>query len=177
MIRNRPMMIRNRDVMKLPVPAVFCALVLAALPQATSAATSTGSFNVSMTIQSSCLLASSSSVAFGTQGVLSANTDATGTLDVQCTNSTPYTVALDAGAGAGATTTTRKMTAGTSTIDYALYRDSARTLTWGNTQGTDTVAGTGTGATQTLTVYGRVPSQSTPAGGSYSDTVNVTITY
>ena len=142
-----------------------------------SAATATGTFSVSMTIQASCLLNSSSGIAFGTTGVLSTNTDATGTLGIQCTTSTPYTVALDAGAGAAATTTTRKLTGSGSTINYALYRDSARTLTWGNTTGTDTVAGTGNGSTQTLTVYGRVPSQSTPAAGAYADTVNVTITY
>jgi spore coat protein U-like protein len=161
----------------------FPKLALIALPccgliaTQASAATATGTFAVSMTIQSSCVLTSSSGIAFGTTGVLSANTDTTGTLGVQCTTTTPYTVALDAGAGTGASTATRKLTASGSTIDYALYRDSARTLTWGNVQGTDTVGGTGNGSTQTLTVYGRVPSQATPAAGSYTDTVNVTITY
>ena len=140
-------------------------------------ATATGTFAVSMTIQAACTLASSSGVAFGTQGVLASNVDATGTLGVQCTSTTPYTVALDAGAGTGATTTTRKMTAGGSTVNYTLYRDSARTQIWGSTQGTDTAAATGNGASQTLTVYARVPAQSTPAAASYSDTVNVTITY
>ena len=140
-------------------------------------ATATGTFAVSMTLQASCTLASSSGVAFGTQGVLASNVDATGTLGVQCTSSTPYTVALDAGAGTGASTTTRKMTAGANTVSYALYRDSSRTQIWGNTQGTDTAAGTGNGASQTLTVYARVPPQSTPAAASYTDTVNVTITY
>lgn len=170
-------MIRKRKVEKLPVRTAFCCLLLAALPQTASAATSTGSFNVSMTIQSACTLVSSSAIAFGTHGMLSTNTDATGTLDVQCTTNSPYTVALDAGLGTGATTTTRKLTAGGATINYALYRDAARTLTWGNNQGTDTVAGTGSGASQSFTVYGRVPSQATPAAGSYSDTINVTITY
>ena len=148
-----------------------------ALSGAASAATATGTMSVSMTLQASCTLASSSAVALGTQGVLTANTDATGTLGVQCTTSTPYTVSLDAGAGTGATTTTRKLTAGAATVDYALYRDSARTLVWGDTIGTNTVAGTGNGSSQSLTVYARVPAQSTPAPGSYSDAVNVTITY
>jgi spore coat protein U-like protein len=154
--------------------ASCCALLGAAGAQA---ATVTGTFSVSMTINASCVLSSSSGIAFGATGVLSSNTDATGTLGVQCTSSTPYTVSLDAGGGTGATTATRKLTSGGSTINYVLYRDSARTLTWGNTIGTDTVAGTGNGAVQTLTVYGRVPSQTTPAAGAYSDTVNVTITY
>lgn len=141
------------------------------------ASTTGGTVAVSMTIQSSCTLVTSSGVAFGTQGVLTASTDATGTLGVQCTNSTPYTVALDPGGGSGATTASRKMTSGGVTVSYALYRDSSRTQTWGDVQGTDTVAGTGNGSSQTLTVYGRVPVQATPAPGAYSDTVNVTVTY
>lgn len=153
------------------------ASVVGVAAQEAKASVATGTLSVSMTIQASCTLASTSPVAFGTQGVLTANTDATGSLTVQCTNTTPYTVALDAGAGTGATTALRKMTAGAATVSYALYRDSSRTLTWGNAQGTDTVAGTGSGSNQALTVYGRVAPQTSPAPGSYADTVNVTITY
>jgi spore coat protein U-like protein len=58
-----------------------------------------------------------------------------------------------------------------------LYRDSARSLTWGQTVGTDTAAGTGTGAAQTLTVYGRVAPQNTPAAGTYTSTVTATVTF
>ena len=132
---------------------------------------------MSITIQASCTLASTSGIAFGTSGVLAANVDATGSLSVQCTNTTPYVVSLDQGAASGATTSTRKMTSGGSTVSYNLYRDSGRTQNWGNSAGVDTVAGTGSGSAQTLTVYGRVPAQSTPAPGNYSDTVNVTVTY
>jgi spore coat protein U-like protein len=39
------------------------------------------------------------------------------------------------------------------------------------------MAGTGSGLPQTFTVYGRVPTQNTPAPGSYSDTVVLTISY
>ena len=145
--------------------------------QEVDAAVTTGTLSVTLEIQGACTLSGTSPIAFGTQRVLSANTDATGSLAVQCTDSTPYAVSLDAGAGAGATTGLRKMTSGATTVDYALYRDSSRTLAWGNTQGTDTVAGTGNGGNQTLTVYGRVPSQASPAPGSYADTVNVTVTY
>lgn len=53
------------------------------------ASTANGTLNVSMTIQSACTLTSSSAVAFGTAGVLNANTDATGNLVVRCTNTTP----------------------------------------------------------------------------------------
>jgi spore coat protein U-like protein len=60
---------------------------------------------------------------------------------------------------------------------YGLYQDSARTQPWGNTVGTNTTSGTGTGTAQTQTVYGRVAAQATPAPGSYSDSVVVTVGY
>jgi spore coat protein U-like protein len=39
------------------------------------------------------------------------------------------------------------------------------------------VSATGNGADQTFTIYGRVPAQTTPAPGTYTDTVTVTVTY
>jgi len=48
---------------------------------------------------------------------------------------------------------------------------------WGNTVGTNTVAGTGTGNSQSLTVYGNVPAQATPPAATYNDTITVTVTY
>jgi spore coat protein U-like protein len=156
--------------------SVFGALAVAA-PSAALAGTATGTVGVSLTLQASCTLSSTGNIAFGTQSVLTSNVDATGSVGVQCSNTTPYTVALDAGGTSGATTTVRKLTDGSATVNYALYRDSARTQTWGNTTGTDTVAGTGNGSSQSLTIYARVPSQTTPAPSTYTDTVNVTVTY
>ena len=166
------MLNRKHGICLLAIPAAALAYVSPA-----AASTVSGTLSVSLTIQATCTVASSSAVAFGTSGLLNSNADNTGTLGVQCSNTTPYVVALDAGAGTGATTTVRKLTNGAATVNYALYRDSARTLIWGNTSGTDTLAGTGNGSVQSLTVYGRVPVQSTPAPGSYADTVNVTVTY
>jgi len=48
---------------------------------------------------------------------------------------------------------------------------------WGNTVGTNTVAGTGNGASQSYTIYGQVPPQNTPTPAVYTDTVTVTVTY
>ena len=48
----------------------------------------------------------------------------------------------------------------------------------GDTTSGSTVAGEGTGAAQALTVYGKVDAQaSTPAAGTYTDTITVTVTY
>lgn len=155
--------------------AVACAAIFA--PPAWSA-TTTGSLAVTGSITATCVV-NASSLAFGAYNpVLNTNLDVTGTVSVSCTNATPYNVGLDAGAGTGATVTNRKLTSGANTLTYQIYRDSARTLNWGNTAGTDTIAGTGNGSAQSITAYGRIVSgQTTAAVGSYTDTVTVTITY
>ena len=142
-----------------------------------NASTATGSFNSTITIQSNCQVVSTNTLNFGTQGLLTANTDASATFAVQCTNTTPYNVGLNAGSTAGGSIATRLMTSGSATVSYKMFSDSGRTTNWGNTVGTDTVSGTGNGSSQTLTVYGRVPAQTTPAAATYTDTVTVTITY
>jgi spore coat protein U-like protein len=143
------------------------------------AATATGNFQVRITIQESCIIVGTPSpLDFGNQNVLAANVDATTTLTVQCTTSTPYNIGLNAGTGAGATIAVRKMTGpGAATVDYSLYQDSPRTVLWGDVIGTNAQAGTGNGSPQAYTVYGRVPPQLTPASGLYTDTITVTVTY
>lgn len=152
------------------------ALLLAGLvPGAAWATTTTTTFTVTATVAATCLV-SATNLAFGTY--TGAQTDSTSSINVTCTNSTPYNVGLDAGTATGATVTTRAMTGpGGATLGYALYSDSARTINWGNTVGTDTVSGTGSGSGQVLTVYGRIPAGSLPAPGSYSDTITATVTY
>lgn len=140
--------------------------------------TSTGQLRVSLSVQAECKLTSTSDLAFGTTGVIQTAINSTGAIGVQCTNTTPYNIGLNAGSGSGATVSARRMTSGAGAyIIYEIYRDAARTQIWGDTVGTNTVSGTGNGAVQTTTVYGRVPAQTTPAAGSYTDTVTVTVTY
>jgi spore coat protein U-like protein len=114
---------------------------------------------------------------FGSSGPITSNVDASGAVSVQCTSSTPYTVALDGGSSAASDPTKRKMSKGSETITYGLYQNSARSQPWGSTTGTNTIAGTRTGGNQALTVYGRVASQTTPTPGTYTDSVVVTVTY
>lgn len=142
------------------------------------AATATGSFTVQITIQASCVFVSATTLTFTAVGVIAANDDASTTLSVQCTNTTPYNIGLSAGLGTGATVASRKMTGtGGALVNYTLYSDTNRTTVWGQTVGTDTVSASGSGAAQPYTVYGRVPVQTTPAPGAYTDTITVTVTY
>ena len=141
---------------------------------AVHAATATASSTISATVQATCLI-SATSLGFGTYtGVL---LETTSTISITCTNTTPYNVGLNVGLGTGATVTARKMMSGANLLIYAMYRDAARTLNWGNTVSTDTQAGTGTGTLQPLTVYGRVPASQFVAPGVYSDTITATVTY
>ena len=74
--------------------------------------------------------------------------------------------------------TTRKMTGPASAVlSYAMYQDSARSVNWGMTIGTDTVTGTGNGSAQAITVYGQLPAGQYVAPGAYSDTITATVTY
>jgi spore coat protein U-like protein len=100
---------------------------------------------------------------------------------VQCTNGTDYQIGL--GFSANANSTQRRMKHGTNAeyVNYDLFTDAGFTTAWGDTVDVDTngysTRKTGDGAAQTYTVYGRVPVQTVPTPGSYSDTVTVTVTY
>ena len=102
------------------------------------------------------------------------------TVAITCTNTTPYNVGLDGGTVVGSTVPSRLM-AGTATgntgttVGFQLYQDAGRTTVWGNTQGTNTVAGVGTGSVQSISVYGQVPAQATPKPDTYQTTVTATV--
>ena len=137
----------------------------------------TDSFDVRITIVAECEITSTETLDFGTQGVLGTDVDATATMEVTCTDTTPYDIGLNEGLGAGATTSVRQMTSGGETIAYALFQDAGRVTNWGNAVGADTQPATGMGDAQSFTVFGRVLAQATPAPGTYTDTVTVTVTY
>ncbi|MGE4349403.1 MAG: spore coat U domain-containing protein [Candidatus Berkiella sp.] len=158
---------------------LFCTTAIGAFSINALAATATSNFQVQATVSASCNIAANP-LTFVTPYDPTVGTEVDGqtTLDITCTAATAYTVALNAGNGIGATVATRKMTSGANTLDYALYREAARTSIWGTTEPTETVAGTGTGAAQTLTVYGKILSgQTTVPAGTYTDTVTATITF
>jgi spore coat protein U-like protein len=133
-------------------------------------------FTVTATYPATCAV-SATTLNFGATGVLTAAVNGTSTLTATCSSPTPYNIGLNAGTATGATVTTRKMTFGAATVSYAIYSNAARTTNWGQTIGTDTVAGTGSGLAQNYTVYGQVPAQATPAPGTYTDTIIATVTY
>lgn len=164
--------------------ARLATLVAAALlPMAgAQAATAGGTLTVNATVISSCNV-SGSTLNFGNSiDPLAAAVplDASSTMTVQCTNTTPYAVSLNAGANAGGASAfaNRNMKHGSYTLGYQLYLDSGRSTVWGDgTASSSTLTGTGTGGNQTLTIYGRLPSLTGAVPGAFTDTVTVTITY
>ncbi len=138
--------------------------------------TGTYPFSSSASVASRCQLATASDMNFGSPASnFAGNIDQVSGISMTCTNGTAWQIGLDNGQSALATT--RRMIGGSSYVVYELYRDTGRTLRWGNTLNTDTLSGSGSGTTQALSVYGRVAAQAGVAAGSYSDKITVTITY
>ncbi len=157
--------------------AAIAAATLGLTAQRADAATAVSTMAVSSTVQATCTN-TITPLDFGTYTGVAVAVNAIVT--VTCTNTTPYNVGLDAGASAGATVTTRALTgtgAGAPLLDYVLTTDAANTINWGDTVGTDTVAGTGNGAAQALTIYGQEAAGQFVAPGTYADTITATVTY
>ena len=104
--------------------------------------------------------------------------DAATALTVTCTNLTTFNIGLSAGTATGATVTTRKMTSpALATLNYTLFRDSSRTVNWGNTVGTDTLISQGNGTAVQYGVFGRMAAGQSGNPALYSDTIIATLTY
>jgi spore coat protein U-like protein len=160
---------------QLVVATVLTGLV-ATLGSALSAATQSANLTVTATVTASCSV-SNTTLAFGGYNTTSpANVDQNATLQVACTKGTTATVGLDEGSHASGGA--RRMSNGTDFLTYQLYKEAARTNVWGNS-GSDLVslAAASSNASQSLTVYGRVPGSQDVSIGSYSDTVLVTVTF
>ncbi|KAK6032472.1 spore Coat Protein U domain protein [Ostertagia ostertagi] len=125
---------------------------------AASAATDTANMTVKITVTATCDIhtVAPTDVDFGSVASTATNVAATG--------------------GVLTVNTTRQMKNGTANfVGYGLFRDAAFSNAWGSTVPLS-AAGTGNGANQNFTVYGRVPSAAS-AAGAYTDTVIATVTY
>ncbi len=144
-------------------------------PACATGGSATFSFQADATVINNCTI-SAAPLAFGTKGVLSSVSRSTASLSVKCVNNNAYQIALNGGSVA-LDVANRKMknTVGAEQVAYRLSASLDGPL-WGDgSAGTSVVAGTGNGSTQTVTVYGMVPVQGTPAPGDYKDTVTATI--
>jgi spore coat protein U-like protein len=141
--------------------------------------TSNGSFpfTASATVINDCTI-TTTNVAFTATGVLSAALNATGSISTSCTNGDAFEIALNGGSSGNVAARQMQRSGGGGAVNYQLYLDPTRLTAWGDgTAGTSMATGTGSGNQQVITVYGQVPAQTTPAPGSYSDTITATISF
>ncbi len=162
--------------------ALSTLIVLAAVPVSQAA-----TLGVTATLLPACTAGTttSGSTTFGTlnfgnyastTSVINAtSTQLAGSIRVNCVNGLSYKILMDGGSSGSVTARSMANTTNaTLKILYNLYTNATRTTVWDNTTGLSDV---GNGANQWHTVYGRVPSQTTPAAGVYQDTVNVTVSW
>lgn len=151
------------------------AIALAVASIGVQAGLQTSTMNVLANVVPKCTIDPITDLNFGTYVQESGNVDATTSISVTCPTGTAYTIALG-----GLQGTQRFMASGPDNLEYQLYSNAGRTVTWGSTIGTDTVAGIGTGAAIPTTVYGRVLDNAAnrliPAG-AYNSVVTVTVAY
>ncbi len=169
----------SKSLSRAALVAAFGAAMLPLLSGAAvySNGSKTSQFDVTLKIIADCVIATNA-LDFGqSQGVLANSVSVNTTLNVTCTNTTPYNIGLNAGTGTGSTTSARTMSGtggNTGTVAFNLYQAAGAT-NWGNTQGTDTKSATGNGTSQIHTVYGVVPAQNTPAPDTYKSTITATV--
>ncbi len=179
--------------MKYRILLIPAALLLAPFSMADAAGTVQGQLGIQIIIGAGCTINNGSSngstnnfgsINFGQHPTLDSTLDAQSvgvtagsSFGINCAASTAYSVALNSGLNVGASNQ-RRMINGANFVSYNLYSDAGRATAWGNgSNGGNAVTGTGTGAVQEMVVYGRVPNQTTPAVGTYVDTVQVTVTW
>ena len=106
--------------------------------------------------------------------------DTIGSLVFQC-NQKDHNVMITLSKGNGSSYAARYMVSGSQQLSYNLYRDTTRTIVWGD----------GSGGSQayiinnpqpnnrdiTLPIFGRIPPSQNVKVGAYSDTITVTLTY
>lgn len=144
--------------------------------------TGTASFVASAVLQKACIV-TANNVNLGAVPSTAINTTGSNTIGVTCSNTTPYYVGLapSSGSTTGAGVMKGTISGNTDTVPYQLSSTPGPSGTpWGNTATTTTVgngvAGTGSGLSQSLTVYVTAPAANyTP--DSYSDTVTVNVNY
>ena len=146
-------------------------------PACTSGASASFAFQVQATVVNNCTI-NASALNFGSGNVINGTTRAQGSLSVQCVNNNAYQIKLNGGSvAANVTARQMKRVGGAERLNYQLS-SSLDGPVWGDgTAGTAVVSGMGSGQAVAVPVYGRVPAQTSPAPGSYSDTITATIVF
>lgn len=155
---------------------VLLAAVVMFLSLGAFAVDATGNLSVSANVQNVCSV-TDGSIDFGTYDPASGSPkNVTGTFSVQCTNGGTAHIKLDQGQNGTGTldAPVRRLANGSNYLSYALFSDTDRVIPWEGTNGVDF---TGSGDMDEVTVYGQMSAGQSAIPGSYTDTVQVTVTY
>jgi spore coat protein U-like protein len=171
--------------------AKLALIALAAGTVAAHAAIATSSFQVQMTITSSCAVTTApTNINLGSVAAASTavNQNGSTTFKVNCSKNTPFYVGLAPSAANGGTNAGTGAMSGTGsntdTVPYTLYSNAGLTTVWGNTATSSSVgngmSGTGAGMAAakavSFTAYAKaVNADFTP--DTYTDTVTVNVNY
>jgi len=160
--------------------AVGAALLAGGSALAANPATTT--FTVTATVLKTCSVAASA-LNFGNYTPAAGAATGSSTVNVLCTKTTPFTVALNGGTTTGGTVAQRLLANGANTLQYNLFTTNAYATVWGDGTGTSVTqagAGLGLGTAVAFTVYGQLPDNATNQGvvpGTYTDTITVSVAY
>ena len=179
--------------MKKPLLILGAMVLLQAAPSVESAGTVTGTLGATLTIITGCYINDGTNaggitnlgtISFGTVSTLNTrirqaySSTANGALNLYCSKDTAYSIGIDN--GSHASLTQRRLAGGTTEfVNYNLYRDSSYSQAWGAIGSADQLTGTAVAISTAipLTIYGEVPTQTTPSVSTYTDTVNVTVSW
>lgn len=160
---------------KVAATAIATAAAVALLLPASAQTSDT--FDVTANVVTGCII-TANDLDFGNYSAVAAlPTDATSTIQVDCSLGAIFEVALDTGSNGG-DYTGRLMTNGVDNLTYNLYLDPLYLTVWGDDTGaTEDVTGVSLGAPINYTVYGRVTAGQDVSTGAYTDTVTATIAF
>ena len=159
-----------------PLSGCCLAAICLLSPQAQAQSIAKSELAISMVITSECQIGTVNDLSFGQTTGQSTPIDQTASFDVRCSAETPFTVGIDQGSTANAT---QRYLTGLNTslqVPYQLFRDEARTQTWGNDAETR-LSASGTGSNQAIMVYGRVPDLASAMPDTYTDNVTLSVAY
>lgn len=147
------------------------------------AASATGQFNVTITIQKQCTFAVPSTINFGTIGATdlkTTTTTSTQPYSVTCSKGTGYTLGFSSANDLSSGSSTHQMKGtgqNSDVIQYNLFDATSNSAT-PLSASTSVISDTGTGAAQSKTIKAQVVNYTTAVTPDvYTDTVTMTITY
>jgi len=133
------------------------------------------SFQARATAVNNCVIGTSN-LTFGSGSPLS-DLRTSAPLSVACTANSAYQLSLNGGVSGNPAARTMLNSATGEKLNYRIS-STADGAAWGDgTGGTTVYSGTGSGATQSVMMYGLVPKQTAPTPGDYRDTVTVLLTF